>query len=228
MSHPVLDRAYRANAESGVPAHIVVVAGPGADDCHPPTAAGALPILGVTMHAQPRPGRHVTVRRMGIAPVIAAGPIARGMRVAVADTTGRVRAAAPPHHDTGNEGANNALRFTWRDPRLYTPATRLALVNPGAAEELHWEWDGPTLRLILAHSGTAITTTAAALAAFVAADPVLGRLLAVTHRGASNGTGLLAAASTLAANPADIAGAIGIAEEDALQAGDVIDILLTH
>jgi hypothetical protein len=57
---------------------------------------------------------------------------------------------------------------------------------------------------------------------------VLGRLLAVTHRGASNGTGLLAAASTLAANPADIAGAIGIAEEDALQAGDVIDILLTH
>ncbi|MGB9691988.1 MAG: capsid cement protein [Candidatus Sumerlaeaceae bacterium] len=102
----VLDKAYRVATTNGVAANRVVVAGPLSGECSLPASENAPNLLGVTVHAQPEAGRMVTVRKVGIAEVAAAGAIPLGAPVIAADATGKVKAA------TGAAGTKvNVLGF---------------------------------------------------------------------------------------------------------------------
>ena len=90
----VLDKAYTIATANGVAANRVVVAGPTAGQCALPAAENASGLLGVTVHSQPNSGRAVTVRKIGIAEVAAAGPIALGAPVIAAGSSGKVKAAS--------------------------------------------------------------------------------------------------------------------------------------
>jgi hypothetical protein len=99
MAHYILDKAYKVADVTGVEAYSVVVHGANPGECRLPTAANDGKILGVTVHAQANPNHSVSVRKAGIARVVAAGAIALGAPVNIADTAGRVQALAP--HPSG-------------------------------------------------------------------------------------------------------------------------------
>lgn len=93
---------------------------------------------------------------------------------------------------TGTVGANNAIRWTARDPdRL--PVVRL--VDPaGASQALAVDVDGLDVIVSLATSvGSAITSTAAQVIAAVAEHDAASGLVAVGNEGASSGAGVVAA-----------------------------------
>lgn len=106
MPNYVLDKAYRVGTPTGVGAQRVVVHGPITGECQLPAAENAGGLAGVTVHAQATQGRAVTVRKLGIAEVVAAGPIALGSPVMAAGSNGKVKAA------TGAPGTRvNVLGF---------------------------------------------------------------------------------------------------------------------
>ena len=88
----LMDKAYRVTTAGGVGANRVLVQGGIAGECALPAAPNAGAILGVSMHTQTQQGRAVTVRKAGIAEVVAAGPIAAGVPVNVHGATGKVKA----------------------------------------------------------------------------------------------------------------------------------------
>jgi len=94
MPNHVLDKAYRITTAGGVAANRVVVLGPYTGDCQLPAGENAGALAGVTLHAQTTSGRAVTVRKAGIAEVVAAGPIPLGAPVIVAGASGKVKAAS--------------------------------------------------------------------------------------------------------------------------------------
>ncbi len=94
MPNYVLDKAYRVGSPNGVGAQRVVVHGPLTGECQLPAAENSGGLVGVTVHAQATQGRAVTVRRLGIAEVVAAGPIALGAPVIAAGSSGKVKAAS--------------------------------------------------------------------------------------------------------------------------------------
>lgn len=91
MSSYILDKAYSTEDATGVGAYRVVVQGANAGEALLPAAANDASILGVTVHSQSRQGGHVAVRKAGIARVVAAGAIALGDAVNVADSAGQVK-----------------------------------------------------------------------------------------------------------------------------------------
>lgn len=91
MAIYLMDKTYRTTA-AGVSSARVVVAGAGSGQCALPAAANEGQIMGVTMTSQPELGRGVSVRKAGIADVVAAGAISAGSPVNIADATGRIKA----------------------------------------------------------------------------------------------------------------------------------------
>jgi hypothetical protein len=92
MSIYLMDKAYRVATEGGILANRVVVAGTNSGECTLPGAANAGAILGVTVFGQPEAGRSISVRKAGTVEVAAAGAIAAGAPVNIADAQGRVKA----------------------------------------------------------------------------------------------------------------------------------------
>lgn len=92
MPSYILDKAYKVTDANGVDANLVVVQGTNAGECALPGAANAGSILGVTMHSQSLQNKNVSVRKAGIASVVAAGTIAVGAPVNIAGTSGKVKA----------------------------------------------------------------------------------------------------------------------------------------
>lgn len=87
----LMDKTYKISTAGGVAAGRVVVAGSASGECAPPGAANAGAILGVTMHDQLTAGRSVTVRKAGIAEVVAASAISAGAPVNIHGATGKVK-----------------------------------------------------------------------------------------------------------------------------------------
>ena len=92
MPSYILDKAYKVTDANGVDANLVVVQGTNAGECALPGAANAGAILGVTMHSQSLQNKNVSVRKAGIASVVAAGAITVGAPVNIAGTSGKVKA----------------------------------------------------------------------------------------------------------------------------------------
>ncbi len=92
MAIYVMDKTYRISTTGGVSSASVVVSGGEAGDCALPAAANAGNILGIAVTSQSESGRAVSVRKAGTAEVVAAGAIAAGDPVNIADTSGRVKA----------------------------------------------------------------------------------------------------------------------------------------
>ena len=92
MPSYILDKAYKVTDANGVDANLVVVQGTNAGESALPGAANAGAILGVTMHSQSLQNKNVSVRKAGIASVVAAGAISVGVPVNVAGTSGKVKA----------------------------------------------------------------------------------------------------------------------------------------
>ncbi len=88
----LMDKAYKITTTGGVAARRVVVQDTTAGDCKLPAAANAGSILGVTVHDQLTQNRSVTVRKAGIAEVVAAGAIVVGSPVNIHGATGKVKA----------------------------------------------------------------------------------------------------------------------------------------
>ena len=92
MPSYILDKAYKVTDANGVDANLVVVQGTNAGECALPGAANAGAILGVTMHSQSLQNKNVSVRKAGIASVVASGAISVGVPVNIAGTSGKVKA----------------------------------------------------------------------------------------------------------------------------------------
>ncbi len=92
MSHYILDKAYKITDAGGTGANLIVVQGTAAGECAAPAAANDGGILGITVHAQTLQNQNVTVRKAGIARVVAAGAVSVGAPVNVAGTSGKVKA----------------------------------------------------------------------------------------------------------------------------------------
>lgn len=225
MSNYVLDKAYRITAANGVPAGRVVVRGANAEECTLPAGAGAANVLGIATHSQPRAGRHVAVRRLGIAAAVAAGPIALGSRVRVADNQGRVAQVPNAVYTTGN--GTTALTYEWLDRASFAASHLVELHAPGDESDFTWSITGSGLRLTLASNGAGnVIQTVASLILAVAADPVLSRLIRITKGTGASDSAVLAAATASANNIVSLLNPIGIAEGTATTEGDVIDVLL--
>lgn len=87
----LMDKSYRVAPGGGIPAHRVVVQGGAAGECKLPAAANAAAILGVTVHTQSVAGRSISVRKAGIAEVVASGAVTPGQPVNVHGNTGKVK-----------------------------------------------------------------------------------------------------------------------------------------
>ncbi len=227
MSNYVLDKAFRLVSEEGIAAGRAVVRGQFEGDCTPPARANQGGVLGLTVHAQPRDGRHVAVRRLGIALAEAAGPIAIGSPVCVADDGGRVKQSPRPRYEFGSEGANTALIAEWLDSTSYAFPVDVALAEPPGPADFHWTIQSSQLRLLLTRDGGGVTETAESLRARVADDPVLSNIISLHHAGESDGSGLLSAETANCENLGEFANPIGIAESAATAPGDLVQVFLT-
>ena len=92
MSNYILDKAYKITDANGAGANLVVVQSTNDGECALPGAANAPKILGVTTFAQATQNKSVSVRKAGIAKVVAAGSISAGNPVNIAGTSGKVKA----------------------------------------------------------------------------------------------------------------------------------------
>lgn len=92
MAIHLLDKAYTNTEAAGLGAWLAVVQGASAHEAKLPAAANAGSILGVTTFSQDLQGAPVTVRKAGIARVVAAGAVSPGDPVNLAGTSGKVKA----------------------------------------------------------------------------------------------------------------------------------------
>jgi hypothetical protein len=228
MSGYVLDLAYRVEEAGGVARYRAVTA-VGEDACEYPAGANAPSILGITTHAQLREGKGVTVRRLGIAPCEAAGAIAAGARVCVADNEGRVKQAPSATISFGSSGANNAVVVAWRRGGLEGSAMTLTTQAEGADAALSHAFDGASLVVSLATDNEEnAVTTAAELVAYLNTNAELAALVSATPGAGSNGSGVVLSGTWKFTGGHAGANVIGIAQQAATEAGDVVDVLLTH
>lgn len=227
MSNYVLDRAYRVEEAAGVARYRAVVAGNGNGTCRYPAGANAGGVLGISMHAQTHENKAVTVRRLGIAPCEAAGPVAVGSYVCVAGNDGRIKEAVPPSAVTDPWGAENGMKFTALAPAPFTPLERVEIVVAGTETEFSAEFAGGTATVNVAtDAGGAPTIPATQLTGFLNDHPVLSHLMKSELHG---GSGLLPpnAGTYALTGHAESINPIGIAQESATSEGDIVDVLLT-
>jgi hypothetical protein len=91
MPHYILDKPYKTTAAEGIGASLVVVHGALTGECALPLVENAGSILGVTVDPQHQQNQRVSIRKAGIALVVAAGPIGHGDPVNVAGNSGKVQ-----------------------------------------------------------------------------------------------------------------------------------------
>ena len=94
-------RTYKITDAAGVLAGRVVVQGTNAGECKKPSSADEGKAIGITQEAQATQNKGVLVKESGRSRVVAAGVIAVGDAIGIADNTGKVKsvqtdmAAAP-------------------------------------------------------------------------------------------------------------------------------------
>jgi len=94
---------------------------------------------------------------------------------------------------TALTGANNDLVYTARQIAADADAITIAYVNPGVLASLSVSVIGRAISVTLAHDGLAITSTAAQVAAAIAALPAADALVSVANAAGSDGTGVVTA-----------------------------------
>lgn len=94
---------------------------------------------------------------------------------------------------TAIAGLNNDLTYTARQVAADADQITIAYVNPGVAASLSVSVSGRAITVTLAHDGLAITSTAAQVAAVIAAKPAADTLISVTNATGNDGTGLVTA-----------------------------------
>jgi hypothetical protein len=224
----VLDRSYTVTPEGGIGVNAVVVRDP--EDpraCMLPTAANVGDVLGITTHSQTRQGRPIAVRRLGVGEAIAAGAIAAGSLVAVADIQGRVAAVPLPRFAFGTVGANNALVVEWLAPEQFNPALTIEVENQEGTLAFGWAFLGGALVIRPATTSDDITQTGASLLAAINGDATLSKLIRVSHATGSSGAGVVVEETKACSNATSLLNPFGIAETEATAAGDRIAVLLT-
>lgn len=226
MSQYVLDKAYRLASEEGIASARVVVRGTMEGECLPPDGANAGGVLGLTVQKQERPGRHVAIRRLGIALARTDGAVGIGKPVCVADSEGRVKESPRPRFELGDVQDDTAIIVEWLDSLSFSLPVVAGIVVPGGPAGFSWDIQGSQLRLSVTRDGGGVTETPQSLRANIAADPLLSRLIAVHDAPGSDGTGVLSAGTGSCVNPGEFANPIGIAESEATAAGDLIQVFL--
>lgn len=88
----LMDKSYRITNAGGAVSMRALVAGSITGQCTLPSVSNAGKLLGVSVTSQTEVGSAISVRKAGVAEVTAAGAIAVGDAVNVADTSGRVKA----------------------------------------------------------------------------------------------------------------------------------------
>lgn len=99
---------------------------------------------------------------------------------------------------TALAGLNNDLIYTAREIAADADGITIAYVNPGIAAALAVTVVGRAISVALAHDGVAITSTAALVAAAIAAKPAADALVGVANAAGSDGTGLVTALTATA------------------------------
>lgn len=222
----VLDTAFEVEEAAGVAAHRVVVRGSQARRCLYPSGSNAGRVLGVTTDSA-EANRAVGVRRLGKALVEAAAVIAAGARVCIADNQGRIKAAARATAVTGLVGNQNAIRWTSRAESIAGNGIIVDLVVAGNNTPLSIAVSGNTITVNLATDGAgACTTTASQAIAAIAAHASAGLLVEAAHEAPSLGGGIVADETAPLSGGEGGLHSIGVAEEPAAQAGDLIDVFL--
>ena len=89
----VLDQTFKITDAAGVLQYRAVIQGTNAGEAKKPTAANDPGCLGITQEAQPNQYKGVAVRMLGVSRVTAAGAIAVGAHIRIADTAGKVESA---------------------------------------------------------------------------------------------------------------------------------------
>ncbi len=228
MSNYVLDKSYRVANANGIGAGLAVVRTANVGECDLPAGANAAAVLGITTHSQTRQNSYIGVRRLGIVSAVAAGAIAAGAEVVAADDIGRITQATPPAYNFGVVGNDNAVQIDWIDRASFSLNTEIALVDLGADQTFEWDADAGLLRLYLTtNSGDTITMTAAELIEAINGDADLSKIIRASNYSTSDGSGTLTAEQADATSPSAGTNVIGVAEQAAIQAGDIIDVFLT-
>lgn len=229
MSNWTLDRTFRAMPETGIPANRAVVFGGEPGFCDLPAGANAAGVIGVATHTQPRAGRAVAVRIVGVGRCEAASAIDAGDAVCVADSTGRIRTAPRPVSQVaGSTGAGNAVAFEWRGPAGAHAGASVVVAASNADQPLSASVDGSAITIELATDAMGdAETTASELVEFVNAHPAASAL--VRASGLPGSTGYTAAAAATLSFGDNLASAnpIGVAIGSATAAGDLVDVLMT-
>ncbi len=227
MPSYILDTTFEVEEVNGVGAHRVVVRGTQAKRCIYPAGANAGGVVGVTTDTAIA-GRAVGVRRLGRALAEAAGVIAAGQRVCVADATGRIKAATRAGALTGVIGNQNAIRWTAGAESVAGNAVIVDIVVAGNNTPLSVSLAGNTVTIHAATDGAgAATTTAAQAVAAVAAHAAAKLLVSGANEQPSTGTGVVADETATLSGGESGLNAIGVAEQNAGAAGDLIDVFLT-
>jgi len=89
----VLDQTFKITDAAGVLQYRAVVQGTSAGECKKPAAANDPGFLGITQEAQATQYKGVGLRMLGVSRVTAAGVIAVGAHIRIADTAGKVESA---------------------------------------------------------------------------------------------------------------------------------------
>ncbi len=227
MPSYILDTTFEVEEPNGVAAHRVVVRGTQPKRCLYPSAANAAGVVGVTTDTAGA-ARAVGVRRLGRALAEAAGLISAGQRVCVADATGRVKAAARANAVTGVVGNQNAIRWTAGAHSVAGNAAIVDIVAAGNNTPLSVSIAGNTVTIHAATDGAgAATTTAAQAIAAVAAHAAARLLVSGANEQPSTGAGTVADETAALSGGEGGLNAIGVAEQNAAAAGDLIDVFLT-
>lgn len=227
MATYVMDKAYEVEASGGVGAGVAVKNGSFAGGCDLPSGANDGPVLGVTVHSAAQ-GRSVSVRKLGIASIVAASAVSAGEKVCVADALGRIKAAGRASAVSGVVGSNNAIRWTAKETGSNGNGIGVDIVVAGTDTSLSVSVSGNTVTINSATdgSGAAITTATQAIAA-VAANAAASKLVSGADESTSNGSGAVADETVTLSGGESGDRAFGIAEETAVSQGDIIDVFLT-
>lgn len=227
MANQILDKAYKVEPETGLISNVVVVCGIYSGGCRYPDGANSPRVLGVTTGSG-FPNRYVSVRKSGIASIVAAEGIFRGDAVCVADDQGRIKSAAKASGTTGVIGNNNSIKWTAKNPGSGGNNIIIDIVVSGNSTALSVAVTGNTITINSATSeaGAALTTALEAIAA-VEEDDAASLLVVGANNGASAGSGAIADQTLHLSGGESGDNIIGYAEESASEEGDIIDVFLT-
>ena len=221
------DQTFAVAAGTSIAAGRAVVRTNANNACALPAGANAAGFLGITVGPNTRAGAAVAVRRSGVARATAADAIPRGARVCIADNQGRIAAATNPTYTLGAGTLNSTIVLEWIHPASWSLNTRVRLHNGGNNQTFGWSLDAGELRIhVVTAADGAITSTPGSLTAAIAADPVLSTILRPSLPPGGNGSAVVVATVATPTAVVTSLNAIGIAENEANSAGEIIDVFI--